>query len=66
MTIEANRGSEHYLFFDNFVIWEQLRLLCIRLWPVIAGEHKAVNAVRAAKSHTDREETVIFVGKAFN
>lgn len=44
MTIGASCGSEHYLVFDNFVTREQLRLLRIRLQPVIAGEHKAVNA----------------------
>lgn len=66
MAIEANCGSEHYLGFDNFVIWEQLKLLCIQLQPVIAEEHKAVNATWTANSHRGREEIVIFVDKAFN
>lgn len=51
MTTEASCGSEHCLGFDNFAIWEQLRLLCIRLQPVITGEHKAVNATWAAVSY---------------
>lgn len=50
MTTEASCSTEHYLVFDNFVTWEQLRLLCIRLQPVIAGEHKAANATWAAVS----------------